>query len=471
MESMLSFPGDWGRTKWQALLFNASHQLISMSFIYMTVPYLFLKLHASYYHVAVILGCMQLGECVWFLYLSNLACCKPYDKQQFIMQVFISIGVMIGSSMAFYTIPIWPDVNDGNFGTLIFILAALFCSLTSVAFLVFVSRANYLYLFDNVKESPTRFMGRFLGVAIWAGLLQLPIDFQDKAYWLIGLVNLIIFSFACMIILAFYRTKYSQPTDSGIYSIDCCEIIRTFGCPMWLSWFLALFFLMSMESFHFFLMDWYIRCSDLACSQESNPGLHGLNYPVRSYSYLLITSSAFSLLSWTITKFCESKYYLYFLGLMSVLAIGMFNTSLFAIGYTGNQSWWTILFFVSHGLMQAPYDFFSGAIDSIYKHENELLNRYDRGIVLYRVRTTLYFIGPLIGVTLVSSIAGTFDYLTLFRILGVLASLTGISMITLYIRICLLMTTNTDSKKMLENVSKISQAKPRLFFRKPTKST
>jgi hypothetical protein len=299
--------------KCQVALFEACCQLFNMASVCMTVPYLRSMLDVSYYYVAMILGCSFLVNYVCSLLRESLDCCKSPSERLFVIQVFTSTIVMIGSFAAFFTIHIWPDINRTDSQAVIIVLATLFCSLEMSAFGFFASQLRQLFR-DPTPGSSMKNLGNSFGAAVWTGLLWLPIDFPTQAYWLFGLTGLITFLLTCPILIGFCwlsckkdeaenpmspsppssdpsknPENTSSPSSSEVRDIGCCGRIRTFGCWMWLSWLFVLLSQISIGSFGRFLVDWSMNCNDITCLQGFNFGLYDVNNPLRIYSYLSIT--------------------------------------------------------------------------------------------------------------------------------------------------------------------------------------
>jgi hypothetical protein len=492
-------------TKCQVALFHLCHQPFHMASVCMAVPYLRSMLDASYYNVAVVLGCSFLIEYVTLLLKERSDCCKSSGKCQIVMQILASAIVMIGSLMAFFTIHIWPNVNRSDLQALIIGLAALFYGLATFSSNFFLFHSRLLVPDKKIRDSPTIHMGSFLGTAICTGLLWLPIDFPTQAYWLSGMAGAIVFLFTCLILIGFCwlsckkgkarnpkpipqppsgpntnPRNTSSPSSGGIRDIGCCGRIRTFGCWMWLSWLFVLLSYISIVPIPYFLIDWSMSCSDFSCLPDSGFFLYDVAHPIRIYSYQLITMALVYLLIWASMTFCESFFAIIAL-FMTVLAIGILDTALFAIGYTGNQPWWTILLFVSSGFHPLVISSVFIITWIIYDRENKQLSPSSNSDRQFfgRFLTMLGFIGLVLGTTLISSIVENSNYAALFKILGVLVSLAWILMVALCISICLFMSSNAGYNKIDDNENvpndgnqdEIHKARPRMTFKKSIKPT
>ena len=102
------------RTKCYMAFFTVCYQLIFMTFLCMVVSYLRLVLLASYFHVALVLCSSILVDSFLSWLLRCFTCCERPGERIFIVQVLISVAVMIGSSMVFFTIHVWSDVTSGD---------------------------------------------------------------------------------------------------------------------------------------------------------------------------------------------------------------------------------------------------------------------------------------------------------------------------------------------------------------------
>jgi hypothetical protein len=489
--------------KCQVALFEACVQLFGMASISMTIPYLHFMLDASYYHVAMVFGCSFLATyaCLWLK--QRLDCCNSSGKCLLATQVLISVTVMIGSFMAFLTIHIWPNVHRNDSQALIIGLAAMFCSLEMSAFGFFISRLGPLFRLDQVTKLSMENLGDSFGAAVWTGLLWLPIDFPTQAYWLFGMAGAMVFLLTCLILIGFCwlsckkdeaespisppppssdpsknPDNTSSPSSSEVQDIGCCGRIRTFGCWIWLSWSLALLSSILIEPIPYFLTDWPMSCGDFSCLPDSGFFLYDVAHPIRIYSYLSITMALVYLFHWVSRTFCNSFFGIIAL-FMAVLAMGILDIALFAIGYTGNQPWWTILLFVSSGFH--PLVIFSVHIIalSIYDRENKQLSPSSNsgGQFFNQFFSMLKVIGLVLGTTLISSIVENSDYAALFRLLSILVLLTWILMVSLSIRICLSKSSNAGYNKIDDhenepnngNNDEIHKARPRMIFKNSIK--
>jgi hypothetical protein len=475
-------------------LFSVCYQLFSMTLFCMVVPYLRLGLHVSYFYVAIILSCSFLIEYVSPLLLGNLKCCRAPDDCQFVIQVFVSVVVMIGSLMAFFTIHVWLDVNNGDLKTLIIILASLFCCLAFYAFDAFLSRLRMTFnIFESsmpsyalpsdirpIERSSVGFLGFFLGAAIWTGFLWFPIDFSTQAYWLFGLASIVVFSFTCLILLVFGCTMQIGHPGVLLYHPDssieedqgarCCETIGKFKCSMWFSLFLVFLFNVSITPMSYFLIDWQTSCSNATCLRDFNLGFNDTNYPLHIYLYLSVTSAIGYLVLSIIAKFC----YLTYRHEMTItmLAMGIFDITLFAIGYTGSQPWWIIPLLMSQGFYFSSSRFIENRLPRIingYDGKKGASSSDDSWRHLSQYINLFAFIGRAIGMLLISFVIENSDYAKLFRILGVLVLLTGVLAIALYIRVQILESASDDSNQRVD-ARPPYQTKPRMIFRKSAKS-
>ena len=431
------------QTKCYAALFNVCYQLVSMTFFCMVVSYLRLVLHALYFHVALVLGGSILFDFLCSQLLGNFACCKLPDSRLFIMQVFTSVVVMILSSMLFFTIHILLGVDNGDLNPYIILVATLLCSLAKFSFGSFLSRLRQLFRFDPDSGISAGFPGLFLGAAIWTGLLWLPIDFLTEAYWLFGVTSIIVFSFACLILFGYYcslsweepmrshmwvPSESNPPSLSGDQKTDCCGTVGKFGCTEWFSLFRVFLFNVSVTPISYFLIDWQIKsCGDTTCFQLPYLGLNDMNYPLRTYWLLSVTSAAGYLVLSVIVMCCN------FPCLpelpVTILTMATFDVALFAIGYTGNQPWWTIMLFISLGFYLSSSCFIKNlTMRLLLKVDNS--SYFDPYTPSQRFFSMFAFLGQVIGILLISLVLEIFDdYSILFKILSVLVLLTWVLMV------------------------------------------
>ena len=455
----------------------------------MTVPYLHFMLDASYFDIAIVLGYMFLGECVYFLCNKSLDCCKSPSKCLLIVQVLTSVIVMTGSSVAFSTIHIWPGVNGSDLKALRIGLAALFNGLAGFASKFYIFQSLMLFPEKEIPGCPVEFMGGFIAVAIWIGLLWLPIDFPTQTYWLFGLVSMIVFLFTWIIFMGFCwlsrhadKNKYtrlispSSPVEAQ--ERNCCKRIRKFGCLMWLSWMTILLFEISITSIPYFLVDWQMSCGDPSCLLIPNSSLlYDGNYPIRIYLVPFITHSVGDLAFWASEALCK-PYIGIIMGPITLLAMGVFDIALFAIGYMESQPLWAILLIVSAGFCALSLMFVIGSALLIYDHESmELsLSGESNREVFHRLLGILTSFGPMIGIILISLVLENSDYITLSKIFSVLILLAMILMVALFIRVRTLKSTNAGDKgndtssSRNEIVGALQKAKPRMIFKKSIKS-
>jgi hypothetical protein len=447
-----------------------------MALFCMVVPYLRLVLHASYLHVAVVLGCSFLIDYVCSLLFGCCARCKTPDKWSLGIQAFVSAVIMIGSLMALFTIHVWPDVNNGDLKIGIIVLAALFCSLALCAFGSFRSRFCLL-LADPIGGSPAGFLGFSLGAAIWTGLLWFPIDFSTGAHWLFGLASIIILSFPCLSLLGFCCRS---PDGSGFAPVllasstkdngtSFFKAVQGFGCFMWISLFLVFLFNASITPMSYFLIDWETSCGNATCLQEFDLGLNDVNYPLRFYWYLSVASAAGYLVLSVLGGLLRGSYALELP--MTIAALGIFDIALFAIGYTANRPWWIILLLVSQGFYLSSSWYIENHLPMLILSTDKGNGRSSSGDSIehiHRLIDVLAFLGRMSGLLLIYFIVENSDYVTLFRILGVLMLLTGILVAALYIRIRLL---ESAAKNSFERISaRPYMTKPLMIFKKTAKS-
>ena len=449
------------RTKCYVALFNACYQLVSMTFFCMIVPYLYLVLHASYSQIGLVLGGSLLIDCVCSQLLRVLTCCKKSTECISRVFVFVWVAVMILSSMLFFTIHIWLDVDNGDLKTFTIALAALFCSLARFSFTSFMSSLKPYLVPKEIAGYP----GLFLGAAIWTGILWLPIDFLTEAHWLFGVTSIIVFSFTCLILFDICCSRCLPPEDQRLLSstslteetkTSCCETDGNFGCLGWSSLFLVFLFNVSISPISYFLIDWQIRsCNNGTCFQVPYLGLNNINYPLRTYWLLSVTSAVGYFGLSVIEELCNVSRKLELP--VTILAMATFDVALFAIGYTGNQPWWTILLFISQGFYRLSFLFVKNLVMDILKVDKSSSNP---GGLIQTLLFSLPMIGQIIGILLISFILEKFDYITLFKILGVLVLLTWILMITLHI----------IRDRMLKPVNYVRlEARPPMIFKKSVK--
>jgi hypothetical protein len=460
------------RTKCFMTLFSVCHQLFSMTLFCMAVPYLRLVLQASYTHVAIVLGCSFLIDSVFSQFFGNWVCCKRPNYYPFMRQVFISAIVMIGSLMAFFTIHIWMDVDNGDLKAIIIGLATLFCGLALYAFDSFRSRLFMLFETEHVSRSHEAFLGFFLGAAMWTGFLWSPIDFSTGAYWLFGLASIIVFSFTCLILFIFSCATLDTSDSLLHYSISyvddkepsCCETIQKFRCLMWFSLFLVFLFNMSITPMSYFMIDWQTSCGNVTCLRDFNLGFDDANHPLHIYLYLSIASAIGYLVLSIIAKFCYISHH--YEMTITMLTMGIFDIALFAIGYTGSQPWWIILFLVSQGFYLSSSWFIERRLPGFvgyFGRKKKGSSPDDSNEHRSRLIDGFNFMGQVTGILLISFVVENFDYMTLFKILSVLVLLTGISVVVMYIIVRSLMSSNRSEARTF-------YAKPSMIFKKSAKS-
>ena len=469
-------------------LIYVSRQLFSLSTLCIVVPYLHFMLNASYFNIAMALGCMFVGGFVCSLCNECLACCKSPSKCLLVVQVLASAVFMTGSSIAFSTIHIWPGLDGDGLKTLRIGLAALFNGLAGFASIFHTSQSLQLLSKSEDQVSLAQSMGGFIGASIWTGLLWFPIDFPTQTYWLFGLVSMIVILFTLLILMDSCWTsrqadKNDDSTSNTSFSpvedqeMGCCERIRKFGCSMWLSWMSILLFEISIVPILYFLTDWLMSCDDPSCLLNYNLGLYDVNYPTRIYSYVSIGYAAGHLVSWASKTLCK-----YYAGIIirsiAVLAMIAFDIALFAIGYTENQAWWIILILVSAGLYPLFDEYILSISSSIYARESTELSPSGESNwqIFNRLHTFLDSFGPTTGLILVCLVLEKSDYITLFKVSSIMVLLTVILMVALFIRVRTLKSTNADNKgtgtspSNNETVGAFQKAKPRMIFKKSIKS-
>ena len=460
-------------------LIYASSQLLSLSRLCIVVPYLHFVLDASYSDIAVVLGCMFVGVFVGFQCIECLACCKSPSKCLFVVQVLTSAIVITCSSIVFSTIHFWPGLDGDGLKALRIGLAALFNGLAGFASVFHTSQSPQLLSKSEGQVSLAYSIGSFIGAAIWTGLLWLPIDFPTQAYCLFGLVSMIVILSTLLILMDSCwkscqtdknESSTSDPSSSSVkvQEMSCCERIRNFGCSMWLSWMSILLFGISITPILYFLTDWLMSCDDSSCLLNSNLGLYDVNYPTRIYSYVSIGYAVGHLVSWVYEALCKS-YVDIIIRSIAVLAMIAFDIALFAIGYTENQTLWTILLFVSAGHCFLFRNSIHVIALFIYGHENMELSLSDKSNqqLFYRLLMFLDHFGPTTGLILICLILENSDYVTLFKVSSILILLMVILMVALFIRVRTLESINADNKEIVDALQK---AKPRMIFKKLIKS-
>jgi hypothetical protein len=246
---------------------------------------------------------------------------------------------------------------------------------------------------------------------------------------------------------------------------------------MWLSLFLVFLFNLSITPMSYFLIDWQTRCSNATCLRDFNLGLNDVNYPLRFYLYLSIASAIGCLILSVLGRFLRRSFDL---GLpVTIITIGIFDIALFAIGYTGNRPWWIVLFLVSRGFCLSSSRYIEAELlGLIFSWDKGNVSRDrerawslsgDSGEYYFSQCIDLFvFIGQVVGMLLIYLVVENSDYAMLFKILSILVLLTGILVVTLYIRVRLLMSAAGDPYK--RSNTRLYQSKPLMIFRKPAKS-
>ena len=346
------------------------------------------------------------------------------------------------------------------------------------SFELFLSRLRLFFSEAPEAGTPTGFLGFFLGAAIWTGLLWLPIDFWTEAYRLFGVASIILSSFVFLILIG-YCCSLCIPSPnqhmlvhciSSLESLSqvkvlsqeenkkgCCAAIGKFGCSGWSSLFLAFLFNVSISPLTYFLIDWQITsCNNANCFQIPYLGLNDMNYPLRTY-WLLSATSAIGYFGLSVIEgLCSVSWRLEMP--VTILTMAMFDVALFAIGYTGNQPWWTILLLISQGFYLSSFWFIKDLANDIFRLNNPSSDLYG---LFWHFFSIFVIIGQIIGISLISYVLSTSDYSKLFKILSVLVLLTWILMIILHI-------IRGRASRPPEHVS--VSAKPRMIFKKSVKS-
>ena len=317
------------------------------------MPYLRISLHLSDFHITLFfLGVALLrivGNCLGSCYRPSQACC-PYVLFSFTLPIWMCLGIAVGSSIGFSTIPFWMDVKDDALRWTILGVATLLYGLIgfSMEFGLPLSfkledprLAEYSGMRERVKFASLS-LG-FLGVLL---VFWIPTTLLDNIHIIVGLVGGIAFiQMGSMFVGWELRSKnfFCKPSSPTPLKLTWCEemarvrdIIRenpeVRDVRVSALSLIYLVFRTISHSLLIFAFDWYARYE--SDSSGSSTNFYDANGASVGFAQMLLGPIVFLLIFPSVRDFLSKYIHKFtFDWLISLVCIGTFLLSFFGFIY------------------------------------------------------------------------------------------------------------------------------------------
>ena len=461
---------------------------------FLIVPYFRQILDASFLYISFAF----LSHFLWSLVsvmifnFTKEACTRTYCRQ--VILVIVLFALMAFSSMAFYTIPLWPKVIPIDNPETLRIIAIIFYGLMSS---IVWDYKNFLIqnplLFTSAVKDSTRPLG-LLGVAIGVGLLWLPFDLLHEIHFIFLVINGIgLILLPLHLLIQYYKitaissgsppqsadegstttppsSNPPQSTDEG--STSCLSCLREWGITTWLLVLMLLPIAVFPGNFHIFMTYWYLLAgnpdSSLGSTQDLAYNMNDVR-PIISYwaAVVIITQAILFVLDLCFRKFSSSgkpslqSPLVPLAWLTHLLVFGTLCMILFVSGTRSLTSEWLIFIFIFSGL----HFLILWTFDVLFRDAKRIQGSLGSSKYVTQCLDMLMVLTHLlfpIGRMTSSLLIEYFGYPMLFKIYG---SLIAASLLLLLIWPCFIIKGTAKSGGRNTNTKNVS-AKPIMTFKK-----
>ena len=349
---------------------------------FLIVPYFRQILDASFLYISFAF----LSHFLWFLVgamifnFTNEACTLTYRRR--VIRIIVFFALLAFSSMAFYTIPLWPKIIPINSPETLRIIAIIVYGMVNSIRFSYSSYITLLPLSSSIVKGST-FVSALLGAAIGVGLLWLPFDLLHEIHFIFLVINGIGLIFLLLYLLIHHYKRNTIPSDNPSPPTDerptntppssnppqstdegstsCLSCLREWRITTWLLVFMYIPIIVFPGDFHIFMTYWYLLAGNPDPSLGSVQDLvYDMNdaRPVISYwaAVFFITQAILFVIHLCCSKFSSSgkssgpSPMVPLAWLTHLLVFGTLTVILFVSGTISLTSEWLILIFIFSGL-------------------------------------------------------------------------------------------------------------------------
>ena len=196
------------------------NNILPTLFTGLLVPYLRTVLHASYYHVALVLICMSFSSSVACLLRSHTLKFDPSFNYNFLFLVIGSTGLMIGASMLLSSIRFWWDVEDNGKMAVTIGVITLLCGMTEFSRKLCEFLIHSIYLKYDSNRNLVDIWNQVLGMVIGGAILWVPINSLEDIHIPFAFANAINLLFVAFAVLVLIRARINSSDSKNKETSD-----------------------------------------------------------------------------------------------------------------------------------------------------------------------------------------------------------------------------------------------------------